>query len=959
MRKSIFYTMLFIFSAGFVHSVVNAQTNFFPDHHWKTVETTYFRVHFPDYLNKWALHTAAAMDAIHERVTAMVGYDLKDKVDVLVMDPLNLPNGMALPLLKYPRMVLWATAPGPESLFGGMTDWGEFVFGHEDTHLVHLSLYPRNPVDRFLTHLLPLGPVAKNAPRWVAEGYAVIMESRLTGHGRVNGTLRATLLRELALQGKLPDYSALNGDNVWYGGSNPYLIGSAFLEWLKNRSGNPHCFTDMWKRMTARKRRKFPEAFEGVFQGKPNDLYDRFRAEITGQALEVEKTVKALGEVEGAEWAHLSGRTGAPAISPDGKRMAIVLRPENKPAQLVIWSTIETEEKHLPKINDPEDVPDKPYLPDKRKLLFSFQSFHGLQPNHPRWMPDGKSLIFHALCRDSEGALHFDLYQWFPETGRLARLTRDANLQAADPFPDGRYVAAVENIHGFSALVKLDIQTGNKEIIAGPSMEKIWGYPKVSPDGKYLVAANWGKDFAAIDLLDLSTGTSRRLLTAPHRAMAFVTWAPDGKRVVFTSAESGIFNIWCYDLQCGEHRMITRTASGLLAPEPDGTSPEGLFFLKVTPRGLCVQHLAGIDFRAKIPEAADSERFPVLPPRKPLMPEPVPTAQDLHVGPYRIRDNFRSGFIASGDWTPWGSDIHAGFSGNDLLGRLSYIFGAAYGWNGGVRGAALELACRSLPVKIHTKLFWNELNPGEQNHETFLPNRDVAGISLITHWTRLGTDSHIQVAVGGTFERVSNLENSDGGNFPKTALQLKIRTGTNRHFRHFSVFMGIAGNWFAGKTDDFSWQQYRLQGHLSLSTQNMRFGVDCKLGDTSGDPTVLDVFYSGGWIATVESQMDTQGRISTPYLPQGVLSGRKFTKIRSEIGLTDLPLVLFGERLQLWTGALKPDPLYAAGLEFNGTTPPVSIVRIPGIDLRAGVAYCFDPPRKDKWQAYLTLSIHP
>src|SRR5436190_16241373 len=91
----------------------------------------------------------------------------------------------------------------------------------------------RNPLQR----LLPLNPITLRAPRWVLEGYATVIEGRLTGAGRPNSTIRALILRRWAQEGRLPSYSQLNSDQRFLGMSMAYLMGSAFLEWLEQRSG--------------------------------------------------------------------------------------------------------------------------------------------------------------------------------------------------------------------------------------------------------------------------------------------------------------------------------------------------------------------------------------------------------------------------------------------------------------------------------------------------------------------------------------------------------------------------------------------------------------------------------------------------------------------------------------------------------------------------------------------------
>jgi hypothetical protein len=104
----------------------------------------------------------------------------------------------------------------------------------------------------------------------VLEGYATVIEGRLTGAGRPSSTIRALILRRWAENGRLPTYAQLNSDRRFLGMSMAYLTGSAFLEWLEQQPGvAPDALRNLWSRLTARHRRSFDEAFIGVFGDRP------------------------------------------------------------------------------------------------------------------------------------------------------------------------------------------------------------------------------------------------------------------------------------------------------------------------------------------------------------------------------------------------------------------------------------------------------------------------------------------------------------------------------------------------------------------------------------------------------------------------------------------------------------------------------------------------------------------
>jgi hypothetical protein len=203
----------------------------------------------------------------------------------VVADPIANANGTAVPFLDRPEILLWTSAPESESSIGDYGDWMELVATHEIAHIAHLAR-PRNSASGVLARFspAPFGPLALASPEWVTEGYATIVEGALTGAGRPGSSFRAMVLRQLAIEGKLPEYGDLDASQGWLGGAIPYLVGSAYLEWLSEREGKD-ALPRLWKRMASARGGGFSASFKGIFGDSPKALYGRFRAELTVRAL--------------------------------------------------------------------------------------------------------------------------------------------------------------------------------------------------------------------------------------------------------------------------------------------------------------------------------------------------------------------------------------------------------------------------------------------------------------------------------------------------------------------------------------------------------------------------------------------------------------------------------------------------------------------------------------------------
>ncbi|HET8773576.1 MAG TPA: hypothetical protein VFP80_07290, partial [Thermoanaerobaculia bacterium] len=548
-----------------------------PSADWRTIELPHFRVHYPAEYEAWAMRAAERLESTRELVSREVGFTPPQTIDVLVMNPFAEPNGSAWPLLDTPRMVFYAEPPGPDEELGAFGHWIDLLSVHETAHLVHMLRPSRNPLERALEKsVLPYNPITLRAPRWVLEGYATVIEGRITGAGRPASTLRALILRRWAENGRLPSYGQLNSDQRFLGMSMAYLMGSAYLEWLEGRAG-AGSLRNLWSRMTARRRRSFDEAFLGVFGERPDRLYGKFVAELTASSM-------APADLhEGTLFQETTRASGDPAVSPDGTQLAVVLRPRSEPARLVVWSTGQPAEEELAYreqldellARDPEDVAAVRGKPLPRKAVHSLTMPDGGDVDTPRWTRDGKALLFAHRVPDGEGVLHFDLYRWDFE--RVTRVTRLADVRDADP-GDDRTAIAVRSRFGASQLVSVDLESGEVTPRGEASIDHVITHPRVSPDGKRIaqVAHRGGQWQLYVD----------DAAVALPGDPASPEWISDDELVV-TVLAGGYAEL--YLVRDGVATPVTRTSGGAFEPAP---SKDGrIFFMSLEPDGYVVRVL--------------------------------------------------------------------------------------------------------------------------------------------------------------------------------------------------------------------------------------------------------------------------------------------------------------------------------------------------------------------------------
>jgi hypothetical protein len=651
---------------------------------WRTIETAHFRVHFPREYEPWAARAASRLESIREAVSKEVGFTPQQVVDVVVMNPIASANGSAWPLLKSPRMIFFVEPPGPDESIGNYTDWIDLLAIHEYAHTAHMLRPSRNPLYR---SLIPFDPIVFRAPRWVLEGYATVIEGRLTGAGRPNGTFRALLLRRWAEAGRLPSYGELDASRRFFGGSMAYLMGSAFLEWLEQKRG-PDSLRNLWLRLTARQRRSFDEAFTGVFGERPDRLYGRFLAELTTSAIELDRT-RVLQE--GELFQETSRNSGEPAVSPDGKQIAIVIRDRDQPDKLVIWSTgepVEEEKKFDERVKkilerDPEDVGPVREKPLPRKAVHSLILPDGGDINTPRWMPDGKSILFSHRMADAEGFWHFDLYRWDFE--KVTRITHLADVRDADPYPNGISAVAVQSRYGITQLatVSLDsgaVMTATSEL---PPYDVIYTHPRVSRDGRFAYVAHTRGEWTLF--------VDGKPVPLPGDASS-PEWM--GNSVVATVAKGGFAEL---------HRdgaVITTTRGGAFDPAP---SPDGrIFFMSLEPDGYVLRVLPN--------NPAPVTFTPPPPPLTPIPPHlATQTLPKSH--PYGLGRQEFSWFtgtnIARGQRA-----LEVGARLGDVIGRLDTTLIASIANGDAPKGVALASAWRGWPIELQAHAFRTDDDDG-------------------------------------------------------------------------------------------------------------------------------------------------------------------------------------------------------------------------------------------------------
>jgi hypothetical protein len=934
---------------------------------WRTAETEHFVFHYPTQYREWTLALAERIEGVRTQVSRVVGYAPDERVHIVIDDPSNEANGYAFTTLDAPTIVLWPTPPDPRSEIGNARVWEELLATHEFAHVAHLTRPSRNRWQRLLRSLapLPLGPIATKAPRWVLEGYATYVEGRVTGTGRPNNAWRAAIIRQFALEGKLPSYAQLSATGGWETGSFAYLLGSAYLEWLARREGDSSIVA-LWRRMTAVTDRSFDAAFSGVYGLGPAELYGRFAAEVTADALAVERSLRREGVVEGALVQRLTRSTGDPAISPDGRYVALTVRRTDAPDQVVVWrtadepDTVAERRRERERARDPEDVPDRAFFPPPKQAVLTLVASAGAAYETPRWFTDGKRLLLTRRTPLGDGTLRPDLYVWNADDGSVRRLTHGAALRDADPSPDGAWAAAVRCDQGWCDLVRVDLATGAVRVLRRGTVSRNYYRPRVSrTTGEIVVAEQWS-DRWRIARVASETGALRYADPDDGVTRYDAAYAADGRTVVTTSERGGIANLERLDSASAQPMRLTSITGAAVAAEvaPDGS----VWFLALQGNGYDLRRLASDTVPAPPPPAtalalADS-LSPVLPPvprratpDSVLRPERdlAPRERAYGSGPSRFR------YFPASTSGVGGTTTQLALVRSDPVGRLGIVLVASAGAASLPEGLGLTVTSRASRPELVASGWLSHEAPSREYHPALAAGLDLAraGGALRVEDRHVGDGWEIAGALALLAEGDRPAGLADAGR--RSALlamgtTLRQRDEEVRYQEQLSV-LGEAGRTLGGA---YLRQRAALffgtaSGPRPLASLRLEYGT---IGGGGGIDR--EQFAVGGFGSPLIDPMYDARRVDAPAYPLASAVGNSFASYHATLPLALLDLFYRGVSTDYFR-----HPLRSYGAEIRERVPAIAALGTPEVDVLTGVARAVDEPAKGRWRYYVTLGIRP
>ncbi|GFO64249.1 BamA/TamA family outer membrane protein [Geomonas paludis] len=672
---------------------------------YSTVETRHFSIHYHQGLEGVAGRAAGMAEDIYDKLTREFQWRPAEKTQVVLIDDSDFTNGLAI-TIPYNTIYLQVVPPGVSSTLGEYDDWLRTLFTHEFAHIVSAdpargySKVTRTIFGKPLPWMDPISvvlflvtaPPNTFLPRWWHEGMATWAETKYTGQGRGKSSYYDMIFRSAVAEDNLPTVDQINGDVPdWPSGHLPYIYGYRLQRYIADTYGN-----DVAGRLALGHAGRFPYTISSPakenFQGKSyrevyRDMIASLRDEqsarialLSRQPFTPLTTVYDQGE-----------NLASPRFSPDGIRIAFTRRDPRDHTTVVVT-----------------DASGRKVTEFRRQLSDGSLS----------WSPDGRSIYFTQAEVTRGFDLYQDLYVHDLERDCTRRLTKGERLGEVQAAPDGKSFVAVASSRGSQNLVLLgaDLPGGNPVPVplTSYSEERVSG-PRFSPDGRaicYVLTDNAGS--STLRIYDLVQKTDRPLFTVGN-TLAYPAWAADASVIYYVSDETGVFNVFAYDLRDGKSYQVSHLLTGALQPEP---APDGsrLLLASYTSRGFKIAQmridrsewreqrgpslpqtraLPAATLQAATAPAAPAASAPAAPAVSAV--SPAPTAAVSSALPVQVSQNSQSSqVLSSASYTPlptllprfWlprlyadgpeGTVVGAFTAGADVLGYHSYAVSAAY-----------------------------------------------------------------------------------------------------------------------------------------------------------------------------------------------------------------------------------------------------------------------------------------
>ena len=544
MKKIILLSFLFLQVSLFAQF-----TEFHPQLNWLTIKGKKIQVHYHEGAERTARVVAKIADEIWDPICSLYEYE-PEEVHYIIKDIDDYSNGATY--FFDNKIEIWTSALDFD--LRGTHNWLRNVISHEFTHMVQIQAGlkssrrlpavfiqvlgyedKRRPDILYgFPNLLISYPLAMvNIPAWFAEGTAQYMRKEFDYDNW--DTHRDMILRMYALDGNLLTWNQMGVfGKTSLGNESVYNSGFAFTRYISQKYGE-NKLREITKTLGKFKFFTIDAAFEEVLNKSGSEIYEEWTQFIKS---DYQKRIERVRNdlVEGEKIAEVGFGNFYPTFSSDGKKVYYLSNKNSdyfSPSSLYEYD-IETKKETLIKRGIRSTYS---FIPNTQKVIYS-----KISDDNPNWYN-----------------VH-DLYVYDISSKKETRLTYNLRANHPSVSNDGKNIVFLFQKDGTTNLGIVDIEGKNfRQLTFYSNGEQVYN-PKFSPDDSKIIFDFSYHHTRDIAIISSDGGKIEFILKTENdeRNPRFIS----DNQIIFSSDETGIFNIYSLDLISKEKNRITNVLGG-------------------------------------------------------------------------------------------------------------------------------------------------------------------------------------------------------------------------------------------------------------------------------------------------------------------------------------------------------------------------------------------------------------
>ncbi|MFZ1289005.1 MAG: biopolymer transporter Tol, partial [Melioribacteraceae bacterium] len=542
-------SLLIIFSIN----VFSQIDDFDPDYSWYTIEGEHVAVHYHTEAERSARTVLKIAEDVWEPITSLYNYE-PEKVHYVIKDIDDYSNGATY--FFDNKIEIWASALDFD--LRGSHNWLRNVISHEFTHMVQIqaSMKVSRTIPAFYLQFLnyedkrrpdilygfpnfiasyPLATI--NMPAWFAEGTAQYMRKEFDYDNW--DSHRDMILRSYVLDGKMLSWNEMGVfSKTSLGNESVYNSGFALTKYIAQKYGEEK-LKDITIKLGKLTNFTIDAAFEDVLGKDGNEIYNEWSEYLKKDYIDRIKDVKS-NEVKGKLLVEEGFGNFYPVYSPDGKEIYFI---SNSGGNYFVNSGLykynfETKEKKVVKSGIRSTFS---FVKNKNSIVYA-----KLSEDNPKWTN-----------------IH-DLYIYNLDDEEETRITYGWRANNPSVSLDGTKIGFIFQKDGTANIGIADIDGKNfKKLTFFEKGEQVYN-PKFSKDGNEIIfeySYHQGRDIAKVKTD--GSGFEFLLKEKYDERNAFYS---DENKIIYCSDETGIFNIYEFDLNAKTKTQLTNVVGSAFMP---------------------------------------------------------------------------------------------------------------------------------------------------------------------------------------------------------------------------------------------------------------------------------------------------------------------------------------------------------------------------------------------------------